>query len=119
MANVDSVSDDPKVIEQTVKGALNAISSCEKEPSVKRFVYTSSLAALYIPKPNQLLNIDESTYNHAAVTAASEPPTPGQNRHFINHCAAKTRGELAIWDWVREHQPSFGVNSGRISTDQS
>ncbi|KAF9640013.1 hypothetical protein BFW01_g11819 [Lasiodiplodia theobromae] len=111
VANVDSVSDDPKVIEQTVKGALNAIAACEKEPSVKRFVYTSSLAAVYIPKPNQLLNIDESTYNYAAVTAASEPPTPGQNRHFINHCAAKTRGELAIWDWVREHQPSFGVNS--------
>lgn len=118
VANVDSVSDDPKVIERTVKGALNAIAACEKEPSVKRFVYTSSLAAVYIPKPNQQLNIDESTYNYPAVKAASEPPTPGQNRHFINHCAAKTSGELAIWDWVREHQPSFGVNSGRTSPDQ-
>lgn len=42
-------------------GGLNALKSAAKEPSVTRFVYTSSSIAATLAKPNVALAINETT----------------------------------------------------------
>jgi hypothetical protein len=44
------------------------------EPNIKRFVYTSSAIAATYPTPHEKVNVDSSSWNHAAVDAAWKPP---------------------------------------------
>lgn len=104
----------------SVKGTLNAIEAAAKEPAVKRFVYTSSQAAVYFGKPNVSYHVDENTWNEAAIKAASEPPVSGQPYNLMVHGAAKAKAEQALWQWVHQNKPSFITNTGmpRRSLDQ-
>ncbi|KAI4276558.1 MAG: hypothetical protein L6R38_005634 [Xanthoria sp. 2 TBL-2021] len=50
------MSDSPnpnEVIPGVIAGAINALSAGAKEPSVKRFVFTSSSTAILIPRLNE------------------------------------------------------------------
>jgi hypothetical protein len=55
-----------EVIPPVVAGGLNTLKSAAKEPSVMRFVYTSSSVAT-LARPNVALAIGETTYNEEAI----------------------------------------------------
>ena len=62
------------VIPPTIAGATNCLRAAEKEPSVKRFVYTSSSTACLIPQPNKEITVDKETWNQDAIEQAWKPP---------------------------------------------
>lgn len=59
-----------EVIPLVVAVGPNTLKSAAKEPSVMRFVYTSSSVAATLAKPNVALAIGETTYNEEAIQGA-------------------------------------------------
>ncbi|UPK96710.1 hypothetical protein LCI18_007645 [Fusarium solani-melongenae] len=72
VASVTTFDPDPnKVIPTVIAGAVNALKAAFAEPSVKRFVYTSSSTAALLPKPNVPgIVVTEGTWNDEAVKLA-------------------------------------------------
>ncbi|KAH0559592.1 hypothetical protein GP486_003895 [Trichoglossum hirsutum] len=112
VASVLTFSPDPNaVIPQTIAGALNALSAAAKEPSVKRFVYTSSSVAATLPKQNEEKDIDENTWNDEVIPVAWAPPPYEPGRAYIVYAASKTQAERESWEFVRKNKPDFAFNS--------
>ncbi|KAJ5578223.1 uncharacterized protein N7459_007187 [Penicillium hispanicum] len=107
----------PNIIDSVIDMNRNLLITAAQEPTVKRFVYTSSSeAAVY----SSFLEHDEmnstlitaNTWNEKAVERVRGgmlPPTPKGG--FDVYAASKTLGEQATWQWVRECQPGFVVNT--------
>lgn len=100
-----------EVIPGTVAATVNALTAAAKEPSVKRFVLTSSSSAVLIPKPNTPLTVTTDTWNDAAVTGAYGEPPYVIPHGFLVYAASKTLSEKAAWDFVREKKPAFTMNT--------
>lgn len=100
------MADPNKIVPVAIDATLNALRSAFKEPSVKRFVLTSSSTAAYSPPPaqNKELIVTTSTWNEDAVKAAWAPPPYTQDRAFINYSASKTQAEQAFWKYLEEHK---------------
>ncbi len=94
-----------------VAGALNALSAASKIPSIKRFVYTSSSAAILLPKPNVELNISTEDWNIEAIEAAWKPPPYEPERGSAVYAASKTEAEQRMWEFIKEEKPGFVLNS--------
>ena len=111
---LDGISDVDEAIKIAVNGALNALKSCAKTASCKRFVFTSSSIAATFPRPNVDFSIDETSYNNEAMEILSKEP--GKEGLFV-YAALKTETEKAVWKWTKENKPEFVVNTivGRIS----
>ncbi|KAL7919881.1 hypothetical protein ACQKWADRAFT_299910 [Trichoderma austrokoningii] len=104
------------VIPIAVQGTLNALEAAAKHPSVKRFVITSSSAALLNVEPNRKgVKIDENTWNEAAVNLAwsgnMRGNVPEGLEGAIVYSASKTEAEKAAWKWVAEKKPNFVLNT--------
>ena len=112
VASVLTFDPDPnKVIPAVVDGALNAASSAAKQTSVKRFVYTSSSTAISAPKPNVEFTISTDDWNKEDVEAAWKPPPYEAERAWATYGASKTQAEQKMWKFVKEHKPSFVLNT--------
>ncbi|KAK5657960.1 hypothetical protein OQA88_2512 [Cercophora sp. LCS_1] len=113
VASVVTFSPDPsKVIPQTVRGAISVMEAALNEPSVKEFVYTSSIVAATAPIPGNTTHVGPDTFNEAAVKLAWAPEridTPGQGG--VVYSASKAEAEKAVWRFVEEKKPHFTVNS--------
>ncbi|OAP63208.1 hypothetical protein AYL99_02435 [Fonsecaea erecta] len=95
-----------------VSGTLNALKAAAREPSIKRFVLTSSSTAAISPKPNVELSADETTWNDEAVKAAwAPPPYEGEQRKLDVYSASKTQGEQAAWKFMKEEKPGYVLNT--------
>ena len=56
--------------------------------------------------------MDENTWNEDSVKAASAPPpNEGLQRRLDVYSASKTQGEQAAWQWIKEHNPHFFLNT--------
>lgn len=107
-----SDSPDPnKVIPTVINGALNALSAAANEPSIKRFVFTSSSTAILIPRLNEEFTITTDQWNDAAVAAAWAPPPYTPDRAFTVYAASKTQAERATWEFIRSKTPPFAFNA--------
>ncbi|CAO1603812.1 hypothetical protein XANCAGTX0491_007391 [Xanthoria calcicola] len=107
-----SDSPDPnKIIPSVIAGALNALSAAANEPSIKRFVFTSSSTAILIPRLNEEFTITTDQWNDAAVAAAWATPPYTTDRAFTVYAASKTQAERASWDFVRSKTPPFTFNA--------
>lgn len=95
-SNVTFNSDPNKVIPEVLAGVNGILKSATKEPSVKRFVYTSSSTAATAPRPNQEFAIDTSSWNDADIKAAHQPPPYQDDRKWAVYGASKTEGEQAV-----------------------
>ncbi|MBE7181519.1 MAG: hypothetical protein INR71_09990 [Terriglobus roseus] len=108
---------DPNIVVPAVVDATtNALKSAFKEPSVKRFVLTSSSTAAYSPDEgnDKPLKVTVDTWNDSVVEAAWAPPPYTADRGFVTYSASKTQGEQALWKYYKEHaaeKPGFVVNS--------
>ena len=112
VASVLSFDPDPnKVIPQVVAGAVNALESAAKEPSVKRFVYTSSSTAISGPKPNKKFEVNIKDWNTEEVEAAWKPPPYTPERALPVYGASKTQAEQAVWKFIEDKKPGFVVNA--------
>ncbi|KAL8646004.1 MAG: hypothetical protein Q9210_006386 [Variospora velana] len=109
-----SFSPDPnQVVPGVIAGALNAASAAAKQPSVKRFVYTSSSIALAGAKPDIEYHVDASQWNEEAVAAAWAPPPYTPDRGITVYAASKTQAEQALWKHyaAEQQKPTFVLNS--------
>ncbi|KAL8920774.1 MAG: hypothetical protein Q9208_006104 [Pyrenodesmia sp. 3 TL-2023] len=107
-----SFSADPnKVIPSVIAGAINVASSAAKEPSIKRFVYTSSSTAILMPRLNEEFTISTDQWDDEAVAKAWAPPPYEPDRAFPVYAASKTQAEQEMWKFAREKKPGFVLNA--------
>ncbi|KIH93809.1 cinnamoyl-CoA reductase [Sporothrix brasiliensis 5110] len=108
-----SMNTDPSVvIPQTQQATRNILNAAAKNPQIQRFVLTSSSSAAIIPKANvKGAVIDQSTYNDEAVAAAWSNETPEVSKGYAVYAAAKTEGERAAWEWNKDTNPGFVLNT--------
>ncbi|CAN9185995.1 unnamed protein product [Alternaria alternata] len=99
------------VIPGAVAAAIGAMEAAAKEPTVKRFIFTSSSAAVVSPFAGNDAVLDEHTWNERAVEEAYKPPTNDSYRAWYAYAASKTRAEQAVWKWCSENHPSFITNA--------
>ncbi|KAK7967172.1 uncharacterized protein PG986_001449 [Apiospora aurea] len=99
------------VIPGTIASTVNALTAAASEPSVKRFVLTSSSAAALIPKPNTPLTVTADTWNDEVVPIAYRDPPYEPERGYLVYAASKTLGEQAAWKFMREKKPGFVLNA--------
>jgi nucleoside-diphosphate-sugar epimerase len=114
-----SFDPDPnKVIPPAVEFAVNALEAAYKEPSVKRFVFTSSSAAAVISSPDiPAANITEDTWSDFIVDAAWADPPYTPERGFVTYAASKNQAEKAVWKFHKENRhkrPDLTVNTSKI-----
>ena len=99
------------VVKPTVAGVLSILRSAAKSPSVKRFVLTSSSAAVLLPKQNKEFSVTADDWNQEAIDIAWAPPPYNPDRAFPVYAASKTEGEKALWKFVKEEKPQFVANA--------
>lgn len=107
-----SFDEDPnKVVPGVLAGITGILESAVKEPSVKRFVYTSSSTATTGPRPNEKFDITKETWNEQGVREAWAPPPYEKSRNWAVYGASKTQAEQALWKFVKDRNPHFIANA--------
>jgi nucleoside-diphosphate-sugar epimerase len=120
VASVTNFDPDPlNVIPPAISGALAAIRAAYAEPSVKRFVLTSSSTAAFLPTPNAPgIVVTENTWNDVAVKLAwGGLPLSVPEQAGITYAASKTQSEQEVWKFHNENQekrPDLVVNTGKF-----
>jgi hypothetical protein len=89
---------------------MTAFDSSLKEPSIKRFVLTSSAWAAACPKPNLKFSITGKDWNEQAIADAWAEVQPQSNGMTI-FMAGKTEAEKAAWKFIEEKKPNFAFNT--------
>lgn len=107
--NASFSSDADVVINETVNGVRNTLHTVAKHASVKRFVYTSSAAAMALDV-TQNLHLDESSWNDAAIDLAHTMPDAPEKGAVV-YAASKTLAERECFDFVKKEHPKFIVNT--------
>ncbi|GAA5907433.1 uncharacterized protein JCM6883_001207 [Sporobolomyces salmoneus] len=108
-SNVSFSSNYDEVVKDAVDGTLSALNSAHKEPTVKRFVLTSSVVAVATGDRSREkdLKLTEKDYNHKTIEIAKSLPDDDPSKGAYVYGASKTEGELAAWKWIKENKPSF------------
>ncbi|PLB54788.1 NAD(P)-binding protein [Aspergillus steynii IBT 23096] len=94
----------------------NLLASAAAEPTVRRFVYTSSSEAATFSsfldhQDGRDAHITANTWNEEAVRRYQHDGAEGPKAGFDMYAASKTLGEQAVWKWVEENRPGFVVNT--------
>jgi nucleoside-diphosphate-sugar epimerase len=113
IATVGTFDPDPNnVVPQTVAGVTGILTAAEKEPTVKEFVYTSSIVTSTFATEGNYTHVTEDTWNDAVMDVAWAPPpynnTPG--RGMAVYVASKVAAEREVWRFVRERRRDLGFN---------
>ncbi|KAF2191212.1 NAD(P)-binding protein [Zopfia rhizophila CBS 207.26] len=105
--------DASEMIPTGVKGGLNAVKAAANEPKVKRFVFTSSSIASYMPTPGVEFEVDENSWNEEGIRKGWNHPEGEEEiyKGIYVYAATKTETEKAMWKWVGEEKPGFVFNS--------
>ncbi|KAL2857312.1 NAD(P)-binding protein [Aspergillus pseudoustus] len=107
----------PDLSSAVIETNRNLLISAAKEPTVKRFVYTSSSEAAAFTSfhehdESQVSHITVNTWNDEAVRRSQGNGTAmGPKNGFDMYAASKTLGEQALFEWVEENSPGFVVNT--------
>jgi len=104
----DFDADPNKVIPKNVSGINGLLAAALREPSVRAFVFTSSIAASASLVDQSEVRRD--SWNDAAVDAAWAPPPYEAARAMVVYMASKVAAEKALWRFVEERHPPFAVN---------
>lgn len=99
------------VVPGTISGTVNALEAAAQEPSVKRFVLTSSSLAALFPKPNRPVKVTADTWNDEAVELAYRDPPYEPERALPVYAASKTLSEREAWKFMDEMKPGFTLNT--------
>lgn len=108
-----SLDPDPNnVIPGAIAGALTALKVAYSEPSVKRFVFTSSSSAA---TGNRDTLVNEESWSEGDVRAAWADPPYTMERAGAVYAASKVQSEQAVWKYHQERRhekPELVVNTG-------
>lgn len=110
-SNLTFKPDPNEIIPSVIAGINETLKSADREPKVKRFVFTSSSTAATNPIPNKKFSIDEKSWNNECVERAWAPPPYEDSRKWDVYGASKTQAEQALWKFVDERKPHFEVNA--------
>ncbi|EOA81219.1 uncharacterized protein SETTUDRAFT_112128 [Exserohilum turcica Et28A] len=115
VASVRDVNVTPdEMIRTTVAGTLVCLQAAAKEPSVQRFVLTSSSRA--VRSGQAYCNADtvsSDEFDNQTLALAKNLPeslSPLQ-KSVIAYFASKVASEQAFWDWVKTNKPHFTANA--------
>ncbi|CAN9161735.1 unnamed protein product [Alternaria sp. RS040] len=118
IAHVASVRDmhvtPDELIRTTVAGTLSCLQAAVKEPSMKRFVLTSSSAAvrsLQAYRGTDTVSADEYDEQTLALSKNIPDTLPPMHKFMIGYFASKVAAEQAFWEWVKNNKPHFSVNA--------
>ena len=107
-----SLDPDPnKVIPHTLHSAVSLMEAALKEPSVKAFVYTSSVCDATRFIPGDTKHVERDSWNDEAVKLAWAPPPYDASRGKIVYDASNAEAEEVVWNFSLERKPHFSVNS--------
>jgi nucleoside-diphosphate-sugar epimerase len=111
IATPNNFDPDPsKVIPVTVVATTSILKAAVSEPSVQRFVYTSSVAAAATQRPGNHTHVGRDTWNDWAIEIANAPPPYEASRGPAVYSAAKVMAEKAVWKFLEEEQPPIAIN---------
>lgn len=110
-SNVNFDSDPNKIIPSALGGITHTLEAANGEPSVKRFIFTSSSTAALNPQPNKEFTFDENSWNTACVERAWAPPPYEETRKWDVYGASKTQAEQELWKFQKERNPHFEINA--------
>ncbi|RMZ77605.1 hypothetical protein DV737_g4272, partial [Chaetothyriales sp. CBS 132003] len=99
------------VIPSTVAAVKDLLNLAVNEPSVKSFVYTSSVGAVTMLVGGVPFHVDQNSWNEAAVEMSWAPPPYTPDRALIVYVGSKVAAEKAFWEFVKERKPSFRANA--------
>ncbi|KAH8892388.1 putative aldehyde reductase 2 [Thozetella sp. PMI_491] len=101
-------SPDPnEVIPPAVDMILGLLRAVSQEPSVKRFVHTSSIGAIYSPKGGVPAVLTKDSWNDAALTKAWAPPPYDPQRAPYVYAASKVETERALFRFIADNNIGF------------
>ena len=105
-------SPDPnQVIPQAVAYVLGLLRAAARETSVKRFVFTSSVGAVYSPKGGIPVTLTKDSWNDSAVEAAWAPPPYEPQRAPQVYAASKVEAERAMFKFIEDQSPGFAATA--------
>lgn len=111
IATPNNFDPDPsKVIPMTISAATGLLRAALAEPSMTRFVYTSSVAAAATQRPGNNTHVGRETWNDWAIDRANAPPPYDEFRGPAVYSAAKAGAEKAVWQFLKEDSPVFAIN---------
>ncbi|KAK3687981.1 hypothetical protein B0T22DRAFT_498222 [Podospora appendiculata] len=112
IATILSWTADPhEVIPQVVAGTRSILEAALNEPSVREFVYTSSIAATTMYMPGNDTHVERDSWNDIAVQQAWAPPPYEPSRAPFVYMASKVAAEKEAWRFAAERKPHFTINT--------
>lgn len=112
VAGIPTMDPDPtKVIPATVADAISILNAAINEPSVKSFVYASSLGATTTLTPGNDVYVMKDAYNDFATKAplAPSPYEPGWD--MLTYMMSKIAAEKTMWEFAEQRRPHFTISS--------
>ena len=105
--------DPNQIIPPMVNSVRNLLQAAAKStnPSVKRFVLTSSNQAVLNRAFGKEFTIDKSMWNEPAIENAWRPPPYEPDRTWDVYSALKAQCEQEMWKFGRGEKPGFVINS--------
>jgi len=117
--NMSFSLDHDAVVRDAVDSTLVALQASHATPSVKRFVLTSSVTAIATLESARRpdLTVGEKDFNCESIELAKSLYDDDPTKGAYIYAAAKTQGELAAFNFVKENNVSRdSVFSRRIQT---
>ncbi|KAH9878176.1 hypothetical protein J1614_003393 [Plenodomus biglobosus] len=112
VASVTAFSTDPhKIINPSITFVENILAAAENEPSVSRFVLTSSSAAASQDRVNEAYDLTPDMWANWAIEEAWASTPHTEQKARANYYASKALSEQRMWKYVEERNPRFVVNS--------
>jgi nucleoside-diphosphate-sugar epimerase len=107
-----SFSCDPNIaITPMINSVRSLLETAAEEPSIKRFVMTSSNRAVFPQLVGEAVTVDSTMWNEESIQKAWAPPPYEADRTWDVYSALKTQTEQEIWKFSRDMKPGFVVNS--------
>ncbi|KAI8712546.1 Epimerase domain-containing protein [Fusarium sp. LHS14.1] len=121
-ASVVSLDPNPNnTIPVVISGSLNALKAAYDEPSVQRFICTSSSASVYNPLDEPDDKVTQDTWNEVAIREAWKEPPYEPERGMMAYAAGKAQAEKEIWQFHKERRherADLVVNTSEQPLDQ-
>lgn len=102
--------DTDQVIRPVVNCVTSILEAALNEPSVKSFVYTSSIAAAVDYNPGVTAHVGPDSWNERAVEVAYSQQGDTFDHGYAVYQASKVEAEKAVWAFAEKHQPRYSVS---------
>ncbi|KAH8177172.1 NAD(P)H-binding domain-containing protein [Sarocladium implicatum] len=103
--------EDPDVaIPGAIKDVNIIFEAAMREPSVKSFVFTGSIAGATLPAKGNDTRVDHDTYNEQAIQLARAPDQPAMVKGFFVYAASQAMAEKEFMKLLAEKKPRFSGN---------